>query len=109
MAASAPSAVRPSTGQSGTSARQATASDPARIALARSSLGGAFEAIPVLPPWLWTSTEIEPRSTASAAAVVSALRAASVEPRGPPAPASIAPTEASGVPQIQGWGASVCP
>ena len=102
-------ALRPSTGQSGTSARQATASDPARIAFARSSLGGAFEVIPVLPPWLWTSTEMELRSTASAAAVVSAVRAAAVEPRGPTAPASIAPTEASGVLHIQGWGARACP
>ena len=48
---SAPSALRPRTA-SGTSARQATASDPARIAFARSSLGGAFEVIPLLPPWL---------------------------------------------------------
>jgi hypothetical protein len=55
--------LRPSTGQSGTSAKQATASDPSRIAFARWLLGGAFVAIPVLPPWLWTSTEIELRST----------------------------------------------
>src|ERR1700694_3146586 len=40
-------------GPSGTSARQATASDPARIAFARSPLGGAFEVMPVPPPWLW--------------------------------------------------------
>ena len=71
--ASAPFALRPSTGQSGTSARQATASEPARIAFARSSFGGAFEVIPVLPPWLWTSTEIDWRSTASAAEAVSAV------------------------------------
>ena len=58
---------RPRIGRSGTSARHATASDPARIAFARSSFGGAFEVIPVLPPWLWTSTEIDRRSTASAA------------------------------------------
>jgi len=44
-----PSVLRPSTGQSGTSARQATASDPARIAFARSPLGGAFDVMPVLP------------------------------------------------------------
>jgi hypothetical protein len=104
-----PSALRPSTGQSGTSARQATASDPALIAFARSPLGGAFEVMPVLPPWLWTSTEIELRRTASAAAVVSAVWAAAVEPRGPAAPASIAPTETSGVLHTHGLGATKWP
>jgi hypothetical protein len=51
--------------------------------------------------------DVELRRTASAAAVVSAVRAASVEPRGSTSPASIAPTEANGVPQIQGWDAKV--
>src|SRR6266480_1988694 len=49
----------PRIGPSGRSARHATASDPARIAFARSSFGAAFEVIPVLPPW--TSTEIDLR------------------------------------------------
>ena len=96
--------MRPRIGRSGTSARQATASEPARIASARSSLGGAFEVIPVLPPWLWTSTEIDRRSTASAAEAFSAVSAAAVEPGGPASPASIAPTDASAGPQTAEWG-----
>jgi hypothetical protein len=44
------------------------------------------------------------RRTASAAAVVSAVCAAAVEPRGPTSPASIAPTETSGVLHTQGLG-----
>jgi hypothetical protein len=90
-------------------ARQAIASDPARIASARSLFGGAFEMMPVLPPWLWTSTEMELRRTASAAAVVSAVRAASVEPGGPASPASIAPTAASGMLPVHAWGATTWP
>jgi hypothetical protein len=86
-----PSAFLLRIGASGTSARHATASDPARIAFARSSFSGAFEVIPVLPPWVWTSIEMDLRSTSSAAEAVSAVRAAAVEPRGPTAPASIAP------------------
>jgi hypothetical protein len=41
------------------------------------------------------------RKTSSAAEVVSAVWAAAVEPRGQTSPASIAPTELSGMPQIQ--------
>jgi len=98
---SAPS-LRPSIGRSGTSARQATASEPARIASPRSSLGGAFEVIPLLPPWLWTSTEIDRRSTASAAEAFSAVSAASVEPGGPASPASITATDARPAPHGDG-------
>src|SRR5215510_5309467 len=105
----APWALRPSTGQSGTLARQATASDPAFIESARSLFGGALEIIPVLPPWLWTSTEMALPRTASAAAVVSAVRAASVEPGGPAAPASIAPTAASGMLPFHGWDVTTWP
>jgi hypothetical protein len=64
---------------------------------ARSPLGGAFEVIPVVPPWLWTSTEIDVRRTSSAAEVVSAVWAAALEPRGAKPPLSIAPTEVSTV------------
>src|ERR1700730_5474864 len=79
------------------------------IAFARSPLGGAVGVMSVLPPWLWTSTEIELRRTPSAAAAVSALCAASVEPRGPALPASIAPTETGGVLHTQGGGAMTWP
>jgi hypothetical protein len=65
--------------------------------------------MPVLPPWLWTSTEMVLRSTASAAAVVSAVCAAAVEPCGPTSPASIAPTETSGLLHTQDWGAATWP
>jgi len=44
-----PSAFLARIGPSGTSARHATASDPARMALARSSFGGAFDVIPFFP------------------------------------------------------------
>ena len=44
----------------------------------------------------------------SRASLVAAVRAASVEPRGPAAPASIAPTEASGVLPIQGCLTPAC-
>jgi hypothetical protein len=71
------------------------------MAFARSSLGGAFEVIPVLPPCVWTSTEMDLRNTSSAAEAVSAVRAAAVEPRGPTSPESIAPTEVSTVLDIQ--------
>src|SRR6516165_10134783 len=106
MAARPPAALRASTGQSGTSARQATASDPVRIAFARSPFGGAFEVIPVLPPWLWTSNEMDLRRTSSAAEAFSAESAASVEPLGPTSPDSIAPTETGSVLHTQGWGAA---
>jgi len=46
-------------------------------------------------------TEMDFRKRSSAAEVVSAVWAAAVEPRGPTSPASIAPTEPSGMPQIQ--------
>jgi dienelactone hydrolase len=46
-------------------------------------------------------TEMDFRKTSSAAEAVSAVWAAAVEPRGPTSPASIAPTELSGMPQIQ--------
>jgi hypothetical protein len=67
--------------------------------------------MPVLPPWLCTSTEIDLRSTSSAAAAVSAVRAASVEPTGPTSPASIAPTETNGIPRAKECGTRslVCP
>src|SRR5207253_11158047 len=107
--ARAPSAFLPRIGPSGTSARQATASDPARIASARSLFGGAFEVIPVFPPWLCTSTEIDLRRTPRAAEAVSAVRAAAVEPRGPTPPASIAPTEGSAMLHNPGRGATACP
>ena len=45
--------------------------------------------------------EMDFRKTSSAAEAVSAVWAAAVEPRGPTSPASIAPTELSGMPQIQ--------
>src|SRR5438309_7434314 len=96
-------------GPSGTSARHATASDPARMALARSSLGGAFDVIPVIPPCVWTSTEIDFRRIWSAAEAVSAVSAASVEPRGAAPPLSIAPTELGTWLPIHGGGASACP
>jgi len=96
-----PYAVR-STGPSDTSARHATANDPARIAFARSSLAAVFEMILVSPPWLWTSTEVVLRRTSSAAEAVSAVRAAPVEPRGPTSLASSAPTGASPILQIEG-------
>jgi hypothetical protein len=38
---------------------------------AKSPLGGAFEVIPVLPPWVCTSTEIDLRKTSSAAEALS--------------------------------------
>src|SRR5262245_42126274 len=50
-------------GVSGTSARQATASDPVRIAFARSSLGGAVDVIPLAPPCVWTSTDRVPQNS----------------------------------------------
>src|SRR6266850_3940578 len=56
----------PRTGPSGTSARHATASDPVRMAFARSPFGGSFDVIAVLPPWVCTSTEMDLRSTSSA-------------------------------------------
>ena len=62
---------------------------------------GAFDVIPVLPPCVWTSTEMDLRRTSSAAEAASAVWAAAVEPRGPTSPASIAPTEASAVLHIQ--------
>jgi hypothetical protein len=80
-------------GASGTPARQATASDPVRMPLARSPLGGAFDVIPVVPPWVWTSTEIDFLSTASAAEVFSAVCAAAVEPPDTAPPTSIIATE----------------
>jgi hypothetical protein len=49
-AARTPSVFLPRTGPSGTSARHATASDPVRMAFARSSVGGAFDVIPGLSP-----------------------------------------------------------
>jgi hypothetical protein len=63
--------------------RHAAASDPARIAFPRSSFGGAFDVIPVLPPCVWTSMDIDLRRTSNAADALSAIRAAAVEPRGP--------------------------
>src|SRR5437870_5806792 len=42
------------------------------MAFARSSFGGAFDVIPVLPPCVWTSTEIDLRRTSSAAEAASA-------------------------------------
>ena len=67
--------------------------------------------MPVLPPWLGTSTEIDLWSTSRAAAAVSAVRAASVEPTGPTSPASIAPTETNGIPKAKECGTRslVCP
>jgi hypothetical protein len=56
----------PRMGGSGKSARRATASDPASIPLARSPLGGACDLMPVVPPWVWTSTEMDFRRTSSA-------------------------------------------
>src|SRR5262249_8211515 len=87
----------------------ATAKEPARIAFVRSRLGGAFEVIPVVPPWLWTSNEMDLRRTSSAVEASSAVRAAAVEPRGPTPPDSIAPTETSGALRTQGWGATTWP
>src|SRR5438552_10425377 len=79
------------------------------MAFARSSLGGALDVIPVIPPCVWTSTEIDFRRISSAAEVVAAVWAASVEPRGAAPPLSIAPTElVAGLP-IHGGGASACP
>ena len=80
-------------------------------ALARSPFGGAFDVIPVVPPWVWTSTEIDLRSTSSAAAAVSAVCAAAVEPTGPTSPANIAPTEANGIPGAKECGTKslACP
>jgi hypothetical protein len=95
--------------ESGTSARHATASDPARMAFARSSFGGVFDVIPVLPPCVWTSTEMDLLRTSSAAEAVSAVWAAAVEPRGPTWPASIAPTEVIAVLNIQCRGVTVYP
>jgi hypothetical protein len=46
-------------------------------------------------------TEMDFRKTSSAAEAVSAVWAAAVGPRGPTSPASIAPTELSGMPQVQ--------
>ena len=66
------------------------------MAAARSPLGGAFEVIPVRPPWLCTSTEMCRRSTSSAAELLSAASAAAVDPEAPPAPASIAGIGISG-------------
>src|SRR6516162_5316970 len=109
IAARTSSAFRPRIGPSGTSARQATASDPARIALARSWFGGAFDVIPVLPPCEWTSTEIDLRSRSSAPDAVSAVRAAAVDPRGPASPASIASTEVSALPHSHGGGEGLYP
>src|SRR6516165_4881587 len=109
IAAKTSSAFLPRIGPSGTSARQATASDPARMAFARSSFGGALDVIPVLPPCEWTSTEMDLRSTSSAADALSALRAAAVDPRGPPSPASIAPTEVSALPHSHGGGEGLYP
>ena len=91
----------PRIGPSGTSARQATASDPARIPLARSLLGGAFEVIPVVPPWVCTSTEMDFRKTSSAAEVFSAVCAAAVEPCDDRPPPSITPIDVRIVPHIQ--------
>ena len=67
---------------SGTSARQATASDPVRIAFARSSLGGAVDVIPLAPAMRMDVDRDRARRTASAAAIVSAICSAAVEPRG---------------------------
>src|SRR5215472_9086536 len=108
VAAKTSSAFRPRIGPSGTSARHVTASDPARMALARSSFGGAFDVIPVLPPWEWTSTDIDLRRTWSAADAISAVLAADVEPGGPTAPASIASTEADAGPHIECRVARAC-
>src|SRR3981189_2309356 len=96
-------------GPSGTSARQATATDPARMASARSSFGGAFDVIPVLPPCVWTSTEMDLRRTPSARGAVSAVGAAVVDPRGPTWPVSMAPTEAIAALNIQGRGVRAYP
>jgi hypothetical protein len=79
------------------------------MAFARSSLGGACDVIPVLPPWVWTSTEMDLRRTSSAAKAVSAVRAAAVEPRDPTSPASIVPTEVSAVLHIHRRGVRSCP
>ena len=87
---SAPSALRPRIGPSGTSARQATASDPARMSRAISPLGGAEEVIPVLPPCVWTSTEMDLRTHRGRPTRLSAVLAAAVEPRRATPPASIA-------------------
>ena len=51
----------------------ATASHPVRMAVAMSSFGGAFDVIPVIPPCVWTSTEMEFRRTSSAAEALSAV------------------------------------
>src|ERR1700740_2088868 len=99
-AAEAAASFLPRMGPSGTSARHATASDPARMPFARSSLGGAFDVIPVVPPCVWTSTEMDFRRTSSAAEAFAAVWAAAVEPRGA-TPPSIAPTELRTVPHIQ--------
>src|SRR5256885_17127699 len=84
---------------SGTSARHATARDPARIAFARSLLGGAFDVMPLLPPCVCTSIEIDLRSTASAADAPSAVLAAvGGSPRPiPPAPV-VPPAGRSAIP-----------
>jgi hypothetical protein len=50
---------------------------------------------PVVPPWVWTSTDMEFRRTSSAAAAVSAVWAAAVEPRRSKPPPTIAATEVS--------------
>jgi len=68
-----------------------------------------FDMIPVLPPWVWTSTEIDLRRTSRAAEAVSAVCAAAVEPRGPTSPASIALTEVNAFLQINGRYVSACP
>src|SRR5579883_3349451 len=65
--------------------------------LARSPLGGACEVMPVAPPCVWTSTEMDFLRISSAAAVFSAVSAAAVEPLGAAPPASIAATEPTAV------------
>src|SRR6516164_4335670 len=100
-AVNTPASFLPRMGPSGTSARHATASDPARMPFARSSPGGAFEVIPAVPPCVCTSTEMDFRRTSSAAEAVAPVSAAAVEPPGPPPPPSIAPKEVSIVPHIQ--------
>jgi len=61
------------------------------------AVGGAFDTMPVVPPWVWTSTEIDFRRMSSTAEAVSAVWAAAVEPRGATPPPSIAATEVSTV------------
>jgi hypothetical protein len=96
-----PDAFRPSTGPSGTLARHATARDPARMPVARSSFGGAWETMPVVPPCVWTSTEMNLPRTARAAERSSDVTVAAIAEGWSAQPPSMAPTEVSTVPRIQ--------